>query len=413
MTRPYRTLSLLPGTLLLGATVALNILAAAACSEPPAEDPLNERTNGGVKPPTGVGAGGASTGVGGTTTGPGGSNVGGASGGLGGAPAGGSTAVSLPGGHPKPGETYPAFPGYTLWVVEEFEQPLDLDSDPLWTWSDGGLAEGQVRFAKEQVSFADGKMRITVGPKDAAITTQSCSHAEATKVFSKPLLSGEVRSRHNIFRYGRYEVRLKAPSVDPTKADAWGNFISTLFVFRTPKFQDWREIDIEVTGTQATPLTMNLIYGDNEPTWRAEIQEVVSTEVGFDPRGDFHDYAFEWLPDSVTWFVDGKEVRKNTAADGGLPIPEKSAKIMMNLWVFGPSAAFGGPNIEDNRYPFTSEYEWFRFYKWDGDTDYPCATLDGACRKAGDEDVSSNNPCDGIPQTGDRNGAALCTAECL
>lgn len=25
---------------------------------------------------------------------------------------------------------------------QEFDEPLDLDSDPVWTWSDGGLTEG-------------------------------------------------------------------------------------------------------------------------------------------------------------------------------------------------------------------------------------------------------------------------------
>ena len=35
---------------------------------------------------------------------------------------------------------------------EEFNSPIDLDSDPIWTWSDGGLYEGAVRFVKEQIS---------------------------------------------------------------------------------------------------------------------------------------------------------------------------------------------------------------------------------------------------------------------
>lgn len=41
---------------------------------------------------------------------------------------------------------------------------MDLDSDPVWTWSDGGLYEGAVRFVKEQISFSGGKMKITVKP---------------------------------------------------------------------------------------------------------------------------------------------------------------------------------------------------------------------------------------------------------
>ena len=37
---------------------------------------------------------------------------------------------------------------------EEFNSPIDLDSDPIWTWSDGGLYEGAVRFVKEQISHS-------------------------------------------------------------------------------------------------------------------------------------------------------------------------------------------------------------------------------------------------------------------
>ena len=38
-------------------------------------------------------------------------------------------------------------------------------------------------------------------------------------------------------------------------------------------------------------------------------------------------------------------------------------------------------------YPFTGEYDWFRFYKWDQDDKYPCA-----CLPADDKDLSANNP---------------------
>ena len=64
--------------------------------------------------------------------------------------------------------------------------------------------------------------------------------------------------------------------------------------------------------------------------------------------------GFEWLPNKVTWFIDGRVVR--THYGGRPPIPDKSAKIMMNLWIFGPKANFGGKQIYNNRYPMTSEY---------------------------------------------------------
>ena len=70
------------------------------------------------------------------------------------------------------------------------------------------------------------------------------------------------------------------------------------------------------------------------------------------------------------------------------PIPNKSAKIMMSMWVFGGSYAFGGVDGEKNVYPFTSEYDFFRFYKQDGET-YPMETT---ALPAEDLNKSKNNP---------------------
>ena len=176
-------------------------------------------------------------------------------------------------GHPDPSKTYPSYPGFTLALVEEFDSPLDLDSDPIWTWSDGGLFEGDVRFVKQQIRFEDGKMKISA-TKNPGYSTQACSHAEVGTVDHKPLVSGEFRSRRNIFRYGRYEVRMKAPDVQRGNPDVDGNFVATMFIFRDAKFRHWREIDIEVTGDSPNSVTTNVLRADNTEFWRPQIASV-------------------------------------------------------------------------------------------------------------------------------------------
>jgi beta-glucanase (GH16 family) len=190
-------------------------------------------------------------------------------------------------------------------------------------------------------------------------------------------------------------VRLKAPTSN-------GNFISTLFVFRTPKFEDWRELDIEITADRPGGVVTNLIYANNVGAWNPDIQEfgdqfpagpgARGLPGGFANQGQFHTYAIEWLPGKVTWFVDDVPVRVKMG--GGLGVPEKSAKIMMNLWIFAVANGFGGDPTR-NTYPMSSEYEWFRFYKWDMDNKYPCADLPG-CLPAEDRNKSKNNPTDGV-----------------
>lgn len=312
-------------------------------------------------------------------------------------------------GHPSKSKAYPHYAGFTLTLVEEFDRPLDLDSDPFWTWSDGGLREGQVRFVKENIRFEDGKMKIQVSPGMPS-NTQHCSHAEKSILPPKKLSSGEMRSRHNMFRYGRYEASIKAPSVRHRNAWINGNYVATLFVFRDAKFRHWREIDVEITGDRADSLHTNVLWAEHADGWRAGMAEEGNHNLGTNLRSHFHTYAVEWLPQSITWFFDGKVIRRKRG--GRLRIPGLSTKIMMNMWMFDDRALFGGKHIRNNRYPMQTEYDWFRFYRWKGDKHYPCAGMGTQCLSSDDKYLSSNNPCDGIPQRGTLHGKRPCVARC-
>mmetsp|Transcript_82091 Transcript_82091/g.171842 ORF Transcript_82091/g.171842 Transcript_82091/m.171842 type:complete len:503 (+) Transcript_82091:58-1566(+) len=315
-------------------------------------------------------------------------------------------------GHPTPGKVYPTHEGFTLWLVEEFEEPLDLDNDHIWTWSDGGLGEGQVRFTKENLVFEDGKMKIVAKKANQGDwpPQQWCSHAEVNGMPNKPLTSGEIRTKHNQFRYGRYEVRMKPPSVRPGDGQTNGNYISTMFAYRDAKYRHWREIDIEVTGDSSRSVTMNVLFAENQEGWLPQIQstKLFGAPEGTNLREEFHDLAFVWLPDKITWYFDGEEIAIHDSTVSSLPIPELSTKIMMNLWIFNEGYGFGGHEGWNNQYPMQSEYEWFRFYKWDGDNSYPCSDGGSSCLTEDDRYLAGNNPCDGIAQEGLRNGWPAC-----
>jgi len=230
-------------------------------------------------------------------------------------------------------------------------------------------------------------------------------------VSCKMLTSGEMRTRHNQFRYGRYEVRMKPPEVQAGNVDINGSYVATMFVYRDGKFRHWREIDVEVLGDGQT--FTNVLVAENTTVYRAEIAAGDIYATDFNVRADFHTYAFEWLPDSVTWFIDDVEVRSFTG-QGNVTVPELSTKILMSMWIWIDSAwSFGGPDGDNNRYPLKMEYEWFRYYKWDDDSSYPCAGLETECLTDDDKYLSSNNPCDGIHQVGDELrqpcGTAICT----
>ena len=75
-------------------------------------------------------------------------------------------------------------------------------------------------------------------------------------VDARSLKSGEFRSRYNLFRSGRYEVSMRAPTAE-------SNFVLSMFSFRTPHYQEWREIDFELVADLPASLSTNVIIGMN------------------------------------------------------------------------------------------------------------------------------------------------------
>jgi beta-glucanase (GH16 family) len=295
--------------------------------------------------------------------------------------------------------------GYTLALAEEFDTPIDLNNDPIWTWSDASPSGGQTRFAESQVTFANGKMVITASSPCAAATNNpgcipgSPSYASATRnmttstIAAMGVSSGEMRTKYNNYRYGWYEARFHAPIANQAMRDSTsmnGGFMSTLYVFRTPFWQEWNEIDIELIPNILGQVASNVVNATNVdayPSTNASASNITTgLPVAFKDY-DTHTYALSWTPTAITWYVDGQQVR-SFAGTASVPIPTNSTKIMMNLWVFS-GAAFGDP--KNNVYPFSAEYEYFRFYKWNSEITYPCAATP-SCVPPGDLDYSQNNP---------------------
>jgi len=310
---------------------------------------------------------------------------------------GGSTTAAIK-GHPDPTATYPKYDGFSLYLVEEFNAPINLDTDSLWTWGDGTIDDGLARFGEDAISFADGHMKIAItkGDTPMGLSVTKAGMLPGAMVPARTLKSGEFRSKYNMFRWGRYEVSMRAPLNE-------SNFVMSMFSFRTPHFQEWREIDFELVADLPTAVSTNVIIGMNMTGYNPLAEEparmypfgappAMALPTGFMAETAFHTYAFEALPDHITYFVDGVPIRTKQKSIGknNLIVPERSMKIMMNNWVFN-GTAFGGFDPNNNTYPLVAEYDWFRFYKWNMDMAYPCEPIP-TCLPADDLDLSVNNP---------------------
>lgn len=147
----------------------------------------------------------------------------------------------------------------------------------------------------------------------------------------------EYRSMER-FSYGFYAVSMKAASCS--------GVISSFFIYCG---WPWDEIDIEFLGNDTTKVQFN--YYTNGKGGHEYIYDL-----GFDAAEDFHEYAFDWQPDSITWYVDGKPVYRATNQ-----IPSAAGNIMMNIWNVADSNASWAGKFEAGHLPVSAQYQWIGY----------------------------------------------------
>jgi hypothetical protein len=279
-----------------------------------------------------------------------------------------------------------AYPGFTLVLDEEFDQPLDLDADPVWTWGDGAPEGGATRFVKDALTFAGGRLVITETMPSAPVTagpsySQPARDMTTGAMPARVLQSGELRTRHNNFRYGRYEARMTLAMPADLLAEP---ALASIFVDRQPEWQQWSEIDLELAANRTHAVTYAVAVENGATVYKPQANGVATPAAPY-AITETHDYALTWLPDRIEWSVDGVVV-KSSAELPGVVVPSLSAKIRLNLWTV--QAGLAPPFAAD--YPATLAVDWVRFYKWDQDGTYPCAPAP-ACLPPDDVDFALDN----------------------
>ena len=147
---------------------------------------------------------------------------------------------------------------------------------------------------------------------------------------------------NDFYSYGYYETSMQAIKND--------GVVSSFFTYTGESDGNpWDEIDIEVLGKDTTKVQFN--YYTN-----GEGKHEYMYNLGFDASEGFHTYGFDWQPNYIAWYVDGKEVYRATQN-----IPKTAGKIMMNVWpgigVDDWLKAFNGNT------PLTAQYEWVTYNK--------------------------------------------------
>ena len=215
-------------------------------------------------------------------------------------------------------------------------------------WSNGDVFN--VVWKSHNVHYENGIMRLGITEEKASAWLND---AEVEFNYT----AGEARTE-NYYHYGDYEVSMK-PSANVGTA-------STFFVCTgpydlkdgVPNAHD--EIDIEFLGKDTTHVQFNFFVngvGGNEYMY----------DLGFDAAEEFHTYGFRWLPDSITWFVDGEPVYKVTtdkSAEEGKNLrvvdvlPQTAGRMLANYWcgnerAWGWMGAYNGEEKDNG-----TQYQW-------------------------------------------------------
>jgi beta-glucanase (GH16 family) len=176
---------------------------------------------------------------------------------------------------------------------------------------------------------------VTLMLASASVHGQSCA-------------GGELKTQQ-AYKYGRFETRMQSAQGD--------GIVSSFFAYNTDLGCNWpaenNEIDVEMTGNQDASVQFTTHYPG---PWSAT--QIIPTP--FNPHADMHDYAFEWEPGIVRWFVDGNLVYTQDAPFvDGLIYP---MRILMNLYAADAPTWVGiwDPAV----LPVSSSYENVRYYAY-------------------------------------------------
>lgn len=225
-------------------------------------------------------------------------------------------------------------PGWKLTFEDNFDgKALNLSKwTPADPWGRERNQELQA-YVKDAFELRDGVLHIKAEKREASYDNKQRGYTSG------------MMSTHDKFaqKYGRFEIRCRIPD----GKGLWPAF------WLLPEPLNWPpEIDVlEILGHQPNKVYMTHHFrdakGDHHShggSWR-----------GPDFSAGFHEFAIEWSPKALVWFVDGVERFRSEES-----IPQTKMYLLVNLAVGGNWP--GAPN-EKTEFPATLDVDYVRVYE--------------------------------------------------
>ncbi|KAF9329693.1 hypothetical protein BG006_007255 [Podila minutissima] len=194
-------------------------------------------------------------------------------------------------------------------------------------------------FMPNNARIENGNLVLTLKRNDAV-----------NKFGNRPGFGATVSSTRWML-YGTVTARIKAGSLS-------GGVVSS-FIYRNAVTGD--EIDYEWVGKQPNEVQSNY-YWNTPPTMDPKDIDYSHSrrqDVGINLSQEYQTYTIEWLPDRLTWFINGQVVRTLLKSEvNGTQYPSTPSQIQFSVWDGGlgdPATTewSGGPTrYEDNQAPY-------------------------------------------------------------
>ncbi|MBT2519151.1 glycoside hydrolase family 16 protein [Agromyces sp. ISL-38] len=175
----------------------------------------------------------------------------------------------------------------------------------------------------------DGPVRVS--NLQTGVRSGPVGSGEGQHPFRDGLVVREAQREQRLYtpRYGVIEVRAAASSDPHSMVALW-----MIGIEDVPEHS--AEICVmEIFGnevTDASALVGMGVHPFNDPAITDDFEKV---RVELDVR-DFHDYAVEWMPGGVRFFIDGQLVRSTTQS------PDYPMQLMLDVFHFPPDAGDAG-----------------------------------------------------------------------
>ena len=213
-------------------------------------------------------------------------------------------------------------------IKSKFNDFLKTIDKKFWFLRDDTFTDNLALFRLENVELLDGN-GVALSIKKEHLGVREFSAAAITS-----------RDR---YLYGRFEANIKASKVP--------GVITGFFLHRDSPRQ---EIDVEISGNRTDRLMVNVYYnpGGEGAKFDYGYRGAASyINLGFDASESYHNYAIEWEPNIIRWFVDDILVHKRIEWNP-TPIPHLPMALHVNLWPCRSKELAG--RIIDQRFPTTT-----------------------------------------------------------